>query len=258
MTDRRVAVGVDGSLISVRALDWAAQEAVRRGAALRVVYAVPDRDEAAPVLDAAAARVRARHPELPLETDAVEGGVVRGLARESGTAALTVVGTRGFGGFTGPLFGSVSLRLAAHAQGPLAVVRGEHPCAGETSGDGVVLLGLNDDTDERTAAYAFGDAERRGAAVRVLRAWVRGRARAVEAAPRASLARLRDLYPAVGLETRTVRNGPAHALLDATREAAVVVIGAHRRPGGLGPRLGPVALTLVHRSHCPVIVVPAP
>ncbi|MER5915649.1 universal stress protein [Streptomyces sp. NPDC001982] len=36
-----------------------------------------------------------------------------------------------------------------------------------------------------------------------------------------------------------------------------MVIGGRRRAGSLGPQLGPVAHTLVHRSHCPVIVVPA-
>ncbi len=61
-------------------------EAVRRGAALHVVYAVPDRDEAGPV--------------LVLVTKVAEDGAVRALVRESERAALTVVGTRGLGGFT--------------------------------------------------------------------------------------------------------------------------------------------------------------
>lgn len=79
---------------------------------------------------------------------------------------------------------------------------------------------------------------------------------ATEAAePRFTLAELREKHPAVGVDTRTVRTGPAHALLEATREAGVVV-GAHRRADRLGSRLGPVAHTLLHRSHCPVVVVP--
>ncbi|MYT03782.1 universal stress protein [Streptomyces sp. SID5470] len=51
-----VVAGVDGSLASTRALDLAADEAAHRGTALRVVYAVPDRDEAGPVLASAASR----------------------------------------------------------------------------------------------------------------------------------------------------------------------------------------------------------
>ncbi|GAA3880394.1 universal stress protein [Streptomyces lacrimifluminis] len=274
MTSRHIVVGVDGSLNSVRALDWAEAEAVRRGTGLRVLYAVPDRDEAAPVLRYARSRTHARHPELLVETVAMEGGAVRALARESADAELTVVGTRGLGALTGLAFGSVSLRLAALTQGPLLVVRGDHPC-----GDGRdVLLGLADDTDAEAAAYAFQEAERRGANLRVLHSWnhrhltpelpslvparspgqerLAREARAEDAVPRYALTRLRDQHSDVTVEARTVRAAPADELLAATWEAAVVVIGAHRRTSVLGPRLGPVAHTLLHRAHCAVVVVP--
>ena len=149
MTDRHVAVGVDGSLVAVRALDWAAEEAVRRGTGLRIIYAVADRDEAGPVLASAAARVRERHSGLPVETRAAEDGAVRALARESEDAALTVVGTRGFGSVSGLLAGSVSWRLAAHVHSPLLVARGDHLCDEGRE----VLLGLESDADE-AAAFA--------------------------------------------------------------------------------------------------------
>ncbi|MFD6286738.1 universal stress protein [Streptomyces sp. NPDC060205] len=210
MRIQQVVAGVDGSLVSVRALDRAADEAVHRAAALRILYAVPDPDEAGPILAAAGARVAARHPGLPVTTEAVRGGAVRALARASEDAALTVVGTRGFGGLTGMLLRSVSLRLAARVHSPLLVVRGDR----RRGVGGEVLLGLAGDADPDVAVCAFEEAERRGARLRVLR----------------------------------------RALLEATRAADVVVIGArHRR---LGPQLGPTAHTLLHRSHCPVLVVP--
>ncbi|WP_416981915.1 universal stress protein [Streptomyces sp. T028] len=242
MTSCHIVVGVDGSLVSVRALDRAAAEAVRHGGALRVLYAVSDRDEAAPILDSAVSRTRARCPGLLVETVAVEGGAVRALARESADAVLTVVGTRGLGVLTGSAFGSVSTRLAALAQGPLLVVRGDH-----RRDDGrEVLLGPVDDTDARAALYAFQEAERRGAKLRVLHSWRHCYV----------LSRLRDLHPDVAVETDTVRAAPADELLAATREAAVVVVGAHRRTGALGPRPGPLTHTLLHHAHCPVAVVP--
>ncbi|MDX3714720.1 universal stress protein [Streptomyces europaeiscabiei] len=274
MTFRHVAVGVDGSLVAVRALDWAAAEAVRRGTALHIVYAVADRDEAGPVLASAASRVHERHPGLPVETRAVEGGAVQALARVSESAALTVVGTRGFGGVSGLLAGSVSWRLAAHAQGPLVVVRGDHPCDEGRE----VLLGLESDADEAAATYAFQEAARRAAPLRVLHSATHrhttpelpslvaatspGQARqaridrAEEAVPRFGITRLREEYPEVEVDVRTVRTGPAHALLAGTREAGVVVIGTRRRAGRLGPPLGPVAQVLFHHSHCPVVLVP--
>ncbi|MCF3132357.1 universal stress protein [Streptomyces olivochromogenes] len=244
MTADHVVVGVDGSVVSVQALDWAAEEAARRGAGLRVLYAVPDRDEAAPVLGSAAARVCARHPGLPVESVAAECGAVRALARASERAALTVVGTRGLGRLSGAVFGSVGRRLAAHARGPLAVVRGDHPCGGGAARD--VLLGLEGDTDGRAAAYAVQEAERRG-----------GRLCVLHPVTRLVLARLREQHPYVALESRAVPVRPPNALLDATGAAAVVVIGSRRPAGRSGRRPGPVARSLLHRARCPVVVVPA-
>ncbi|MDQ0834286.1 nucleotide-binding universal stress UspA family protein [Streptomyces achromogenes] len=274
MTDRHVVVGVDGSPVAVRALDWAAEEAVHRGTGLRIVYAVADRDEAGPVLASAAARVHERRPGLPVQTRAVEDGAVQALARESAAAVLTVVGTRGFGSVSGLLAGSVSWRLAAYVHGPLLVARGDHPCDEGRE----VLLGLESDADEAAAACAFQEAAQRGVRLRVLHAATHRHItpelpslvaatspgqlrqvrddRAEEAVPRFSIARLREEYPQVEVDSRTVRTGAAHALLASTREAGVVVIGMRRRAGRLGPPLGPVAHVLLHDSHCPVVLVP--
>lgn len=276
MTVHHVVVGVDGSLVSVRALDRAADESVRLGAELRVVYAVPDSDESGPVLASAVTRLLARHPELPVVTRGAVGGPVRTLLRESEGADLTVVGTRGMGGVAGLLFGSVSLRLAAQVQSPLLVVRGDHPCD-----DGrPVLLGLEGDGegDEDAALYAFQEAERRGVPLRVLRSrphWhvtpgppspipaagqgqeqLARQERAEDSVPRFSLTRLSERHPGIRVESRTVRTGPARALLEATRDCAVVVVGAHHRTHRPGLRPGSVAHTLLHRSHCPVALVP--
>ncbi|MFI1921069.1 MULTISPECIES: universal stress protein [unclassified Streptomyces] len=273
MTVRHVTVGVDGSLVAVRALDWAVGEAVRRGCALRIVYAVADRDEAGPVLSSAASRVQERRPGLLVETKAVEGAVVPALTKESEEADLTVVGARRFGGVVGVLARSVSRRLAAHVRGPLLVVGGDHPC-----GEGrEVLLGLESDA-EAAAVYAFEEAARRGVRLRVLHSSTHRhtapelpslvaatspgqerqarQSRAEEAVPRFGIARLREAHPTIEVDSRTVRTGPAQALLAGTREAGVVVIGARRRAGRFGLRLGPVAHVLLHNSHCPVVLVP--
>ncbi|MER6441236.1 universal stress protein [Streptomyces sp. NPDC001185] len=272
MTTRHVTVGVDGSLIAVRALDRAAEEALLRGALLDIVYAVPDLDEAGPVLASAAARVRERHPGLPVTASAFQGGPVQALARHGQDAALTVIGTRGLGSFAGLLFGAVSLRLAAHTRGPLLVVRGNYTAASR----GEVLLGLEDDADTDAAAFAFAEAQRRGLRLRVLHAGPRHRpapslpalvaadqeredanlrARTEPSLPCRAVAGIRQQYPGVEVQTRTVGSDRMRALLEATRDAAVVVVGSRSQAHRIGPRPGPLATFLLHHSHCPVAVV---
>ncbi|MFE9650352.1 universal stress protein [Streptomyces sp. NPDC006365] len=280
MTTRHVTVGVDGSLIAVRALDRAADEAALRNTTLEIVYAVPDLDEAGPVLASAASRVRKRHPGLSVTVEPVVGHPAQVLATSGRSAALTVVGTRGFGGVTGLLFGSVSMRLAAHTDGPLLVVRGEHRPGHGPTAHGTVLLAIEGDADADAAVYAFAEAERRDARLQILHTrthrqaapeapapvpagrmrqlqdGIGRRAAAEEAVAGRAVAALQEKYPQVGVDTHAVGSGPAHALLEATHAADVVVIAAHRRPERLGLRLGPVPHTLLHRAHCPVLLVP--
>ncbi|MGA5710426.1 universal stress protein [Streptomyces cellulosae] len=168
----------------------------------------------------------------------------------------------------------MSWRLAAQVHGPLLVACEDHPCDEGRE----VLLGLGSDADGAAAAHAFQKAARRGARLRVLHsathrhtmpqlpslvAWMSpGQEcqalidRAEEAVPRFSIARLREEYPQVEVDSRTVRTGPAHTLLAGTREAGVVVIGRRRSAGRIGPPVGPVAHVLLHHSHCPVVLVP--
>jgi nucleotide-binding universal stress UspA family protein len=169
----------------------------------------------------------------------------------------------------------VSWRLAARVHGPLMIVRGDHPHEEHHE----VLLGLESDADETAAAYAFQEAARRGARLRVLHSSTHRHLtpelpspvaatspgqeresrndRAEEAVSRFSIARLREDYPGVQVDGRTVRTGPAHALLSETREVGVVVIGTRQHPGRPAPPLGPVAQVLAQHAHCPVVLVPA-
>ncbi|MER5826807.1 universal stress protein, partial [Streptomyces mirabilis] len=213
-----------------------------------------------------------RHPGLPVTASAFEGGPVQALAQHGRGAELTVVGTRGLGGVAGLLFGSVSLRLAARTRGPLLVVRGNHQSARR----GEVLLGMESDADADAAAYAFAEAARRGVRLCVLDAAAfrrpapappalvpadRGRDDAVvqvpteQAVPRRAVAGLRQRYPQVEVEFRTCDSGRVHSLLEATREAAVVVVGTHGHAHRIGPQPGPVTTALLHHSHCPVAIV---
>lgn len=65
----------------------------------------------------------AEHPDVPWTTELTGGSAARALVRRSESADLVVVGSRGRGGFTGLLLGSVSQSVLHHTQSPIAIVR---------------------------------------------------------------------------------------------------------------------------------------
>lgn len=131
-----VVVGVDGSDKDDRTVDWAADEAAGTGDTLHVLYCYPvlpvglvadptvDAEERAVQLaERCAARARTRHPELAVSTEAVLEDPAVGLVRASHHSRVVVVGARGVGRIAGRMLGSVSQKVAAHAAGPVVVVR---------------------------------------------------------------------------------------------------------------------------------------
>jgi len=134
-----VAVGVDGSEQARVAVLEAAEQAVRMGAKLRVICAVPqysgslawvpaplDRDalfaDIKVQLDAGVAWLQSHFPRLTIETELRDGAPVDVLVETSRTVELVVLGTRGRGGFAGMLLGSTSDGVLHHAKGPVMVV----------------------------------------------------------------------------------------------------------------------------------------
>lgn len=135
-----IVVGVDGSEASRDALRWAHEEARLRGASLRLVhvwvypYLGPRtgvheprelmEGDAAALLADELQRFRAEVPDgVAVEPRLLEGSPPDGLVAESRDAELVVVGTRGRGGFSTLLLGSVSSAVAHHAHCPVVLVR---------------------------------------------------------------------------------------------------------------------------------------
>lgn len=133
-----IVVGVDGSSDSKRALDWAFGEAELRGASLLLVngvdlglsagdpygggYVLESLQEAGRLaLDEAEALAAARG--ITVERKLENGSPAYALIDASEGADLLVVGSRGHGGFTGLLLGSVSAACVHHAHCPVVVVR---------------------------------------------------------------------------------------------------------------------------------------
>lgn len=135
----RIVVGVDGSVSSIQALEWAADQAELTGVGLDALITwewpagygwspVPtsyDPDHENKVaLDALLEPVRKAHPGLSIHATVIEGHPAPVLVRASHGADLLVVGSRGRGEIAGMLLGSVSEHCVAHAQCPVVVLHG--------------------------------------------------------------------------------------------------------------------------------------
>lgn len=131
-----VVVGLDGSASSDRALKEAFAEASGRRATLLAVYSSNDRAGSANAAGAGDRRTAAEeflsgrlaqwrsvYPDVPVEQVVGEQPPAQSLAHHSSGAQMLVVGTRGRGGFTGMLLGSVSHTLLHTAPCPLLVSR---------------------------------------------------------------------------------------------------------------------------------------
>lgn len=153
---RSIVVGVDGSDESKEALRWAVDEARLRGDTLHATYvwsypypyvsapllappvstiAISDvRESAEAMLDSVLDEVLGDAPGVEVERAAVEGVPALVLVEAAKGADLLVLGSRGHGGFSGLLLGSVSQQCAHHAECPVVIVRPRTPTrtAGES------------------------------------------------------------------------------------------------------------------------------
>jgi nucleotide-binding universal stress UspA family protein len=137
----RIIVGIDGSDQSMAALRWAERLASALNAHVEAVtawsypafYGLAPEAEWRPDLDARGAAEaildKTFGPERPawLTSTVREGLASQVLVDMSASADMLIVGSRGHGGFTGLLLGSVSSACTQHAKCPVLVVHGDGP-----------------------------------------------------------------------------------------------------------------------------------
>jgi nucleotide-binding universal stress UspA family protein len=292
MTNTKIIVGYDGSPEAVTAAGWALDEAARADAPLEFLYAYewptyapaaslvpatsvrPDGEterRLAEMLDEVTASAARTHPGVRVSRVTVRAPAALTLIDRSADAAAVVLGSRGHSAFAGLLLGSVSVAVTAHAHCPVIVVRGAPPGPEERSRRSIVV-GVDDSgAAEPALDYAFGQAARRAADLRVIRAWTPPAdavARLpipddeITAAENLALQNLvagrQDKYPTVRASAQVVVDHPARALENASHTAQLLVVGSRGRGAFHGLTLGSVSQHLLRRADCPVAVVREP
>lgn len=288
MAATSVIAATDGSAGSLQAVEWAAREAALHGEPLRIVSvpAMPPRmspdpahretvagiiDRAARMaLDTAAQRAGELEPGLVVDTEMLSGAPTQALLDAGARASMLVVGSRGAGGFSAMVLGSVGRYLATHARCPVVVAREETMAVHRK-----VVVGVHDpDASAAALEFAFREAALRKAGLLAVHAvsWslppmisvgkLTGEQRAALDALReqpetiarldAVLAQWRGKHPDVEASWEAVHAHPARVLAGASARADLVVLGR--------PRAGIAAGSVIHgvlgHAHGPVAIVP--
>jgi nucleotide-binding universal stress UspA family protein len=160
-------------------------------------------------------------------------------------------------------------RQRRHVACPVLIVRGEERDIGP------VVVGVDGSEVSRLAVgFAFEEAAMRQTGLVAVHCWAHPVStgpgdmlplvydpRLLEAEERRvlteSLAGWAELYPEVSVRAEIVRDRPVHPLVERSRTAQLVVVGARGRGGFAGLLLGSVSQSLIYHSACPVAVVRA-
>ena len=291
----RIVVGYDGSADADAALDWAVERAAAaNGRPGGRAVDVPEIDVVVvgsamdPVVGdfrqvtdqlvgewRAGARRRLAERLLlagastaPRSVTERHGPVVPELLDAAVGAEMLVVGSGGHGLLTGTVNGSVSQHVARHAGCPVVVVRPPRSTAPNR-----VVVGV-DGSPESEHALRFGcdHARRTGAEVTAIHGFTSLRAQLVGFAgdgsevPEELTGRAEQLledaclavradFPDVVLQTEAIPVRAGQVLVDASKSAALVVVGSRGRDAFAELLLGSVSQHVLHHARCPVAVV---
>jgi len=231
----------------------------------------------------AADGLRLRHPGVDVSVEQLGGSPREVLANAAKDAELLVLGSRGMSGIGGFLLGSVGHAVVAQTDRPVVLVRAGEQAADEHAMDpsGIpsaaspfrpVLLGLDTDSPHDTVIeFAFDVATRRGSGLRVVHGWNPppyyayglsadlGLHEALSKQQVAALAEVlrpwRQKFPDVEVVEQSRYGSAANHLVNASREASLVVVGRRIRTNPFGAHIGPVTHAVLHHATAPVAVV---
>jgi nucleotide-binding universal stress UspA family protein len=294
-----VVVGVDDSRLGLAAVRLAAREAALHSSPLRIVHSfnwTPEpgvfpetelRDPAERVIANAIAAARETEPGIEISSALIEGPALTTLLRESGSAALTVIGDGGLVNYDGVPAETLAVQIAARAGSTVLVARENPPPPGP------ILVGVdNSPSSDPTLEFAFDAAARRGVELIIARVLdplerpdppkvaaetaatattttepaveteTETEAEVVEADAVAAageqlaeaVAPWQQKYPAVQVSQRVCTGDPKTALIEESRRARLAVVSARGDQPWRG-MLGAVSQALLYHSPAPVAVV---
>lgn len=256
-----VVLAMDGGAPNAAAEHWVIARSRRRPAEIEVTSVLErtpiatghsdvEQDRRLQRLERAADRLRAVLPDATVRAVLRHGDVVEELIAASAPTVVLVVGMTRVDAFDELAHLPLGLRLAGRTHGVLVVVP-----TGSAAGGGGIVVGWDTDAAGE-AAVAFGAREARlAASVLTL---VHAGPGAVPRELELTAERLR--VNGLDVETRPVPEGAhaATAILEAGRDAELIVIGSHGR-SALGDLLvGSVSEHVLARSSVPVAITPVP
>jgi nucleotide-binding universal stress UspA family protein len=277
----RIVVGVGPDEVE-SALAFAADEAVRARCGLHLVHAVslvpPGPDQVLlPAIDLEAWGAERLAEVVKLADDLVQGALpvthevrhgtpVGALVDVGRTARMVVLEHRHLSRLSRIVNRTVAGGVAAHLRVPVvAVPSGWH----EDQRRGVVVAGI--DVPERSQEVlraALAEAHARGARLRAVHSWsltgpyeeamagdeVRRWSDRSRAEVRAAIDALGDLSAAMETDVQVVHGRAAEALVAASADAELLVIGRHDPLVPIGSHVGPVARAVLREATCPVLL----
>jgi nucleotide-binding universal stress UspA family protein len=211
--------------------------------------------------------VMARHRNLDVSAELVEGSPVKVLHQEAERASMIVLGSHKLSAAVELMSsGGVAVPLIAQAPCPVAIIReAAHHSDGEPPR---IVVGIDGShTAEQAVAYAFEAASLRGATLLAVSAehlrpamsmqvGRAGREKDAELRLSGTMAGWAEKFPDVRVEQMTATGHPVKILTTLSKNADCVVVGARGVGGFRGMLLGSVSQGVLHHAHCPVVVVP--